>query len=111
MQSLTNPALTPPEAPHAEAKVLFNRDGMKASHLLMPAGTELPEHTVPGDVAIVVVRGKGVVYVQQEPRHVEAGDVVDLIAFEEHSIEAIDELELVIVQAALLSRPPVPPQG
>lgn len=109
MQTLTNPALAPADKPHAQAEVLFQRDGLKASHLIMPAGTQLPEHALLDDVAVVVVRGKGIIYVQQEARHVEAGSVIDLVPNEEHSVEAIEELELIIVQAALAAHA-LPPE-
>jgi quercetin dioxygenase-like cupin family protein len=84
-------------------ELLFARDGLKASHIVVPAGTELPATALPDDAVIVVVRGTGIVYVQQEPRHVEAGGVIDLMPHEEHSIEALEELEVVIVEGALAS--------
>ncbi|MDP2341275.1 MAG: AraC family ligand binding domain-containing protein [Deltaproteobacteria bacterium] len=88
--------------------LLFARDGMKASHIVVPPGTELGEHALPDDAVIVVVRGTGIIYVQQEPRHVEAGNVIDLVPNEEHSIEALEELELVIVESALAAHAPPP---
>lgn len=100
------------DATHLRGAVEFHRDGIKVSRLIMPAGTELPVHTVPDDLVIVVLRGKGIVYAQQEPRHVEAGSVVDLVPGEEHSIDCFDELELVITQMTLASRQapqPLPP--
>ncbi len=103
---LTNPALDAPNKPHALGEVLFFRDGLRATHLIMPAGTQLPEHALPDDAVVVVIRGKGVIYVQQEPRHVEGGTVVDLVPHEEYSIEAIEELEMITVQAALASHAP-----
>lgn len=103
------------DATHLRGAVEFHRDGIKVSRLIMPAGSELPVHTVPHDLVIVVLRGKGIIYAQQEPRHVEAGSVVDLVPGEEHSIDCFDELELVITQMTLASRqapqPPPPPAG
>ena len=105
MHSLTNPALEQSTNPHASAAVIFHRDGFKASRLVMPAGTELPEHSLPDDVVIVVVRGSGVVHVQLEPRRVQPGTVIELGPNEVHSVEAVEELELVFVQAALAAHP------
>ncbi|HEY1100309.1 MAG TPA: hypothetical protein VGF99_15330 [Myxococcota bacterium] len=102
------------DATHLRGHVVFHRDGIKVSRLIMPAGTELPAHTLNDDLVIVVLRGKGIVYAQQEPRHVEAGSVVDLVPGEEHSIDCFEELELVITQASLASRQQqvyVPPAG
>ncbi len=96
-------------ATHLRGAVEFHRDGIKVSRLVMPAGSELPVHKVPDDVVIVVLRGKGVIFAQQEPRHVEAGSVVDLVPGEEHSIECFDEMELVITQMSLASRLPSAP--
>lgn len=103
------------DAKHLRGAVEFHRDGIKVSRLIMPAGSELPVHTVPDDLVIVVLRGKGIVYAQQEPRHVEAGSVIDLVPGEQHSIDCFDEMELVITQMSLASRqaplPPPPPAG
>ncbi len=103
------------DATHLSGAVVFHRDGIKVSRLIMPAGSELPAHTLTDDLVIVVVRGKGIIYAQQEPRHVEAGSVVDLVPGEEHSIDCFDEMELVITQVTLASRrdlaPPPPPAG
>lgn len=87
--------------PPGRGEVIVQRDGLRVHHLVMKPGAELPEHAAGDDVVIVVVRGKGIFYVQQEPRHVEAGDVLDFIPGESHSVEALEELELIITHAAL----------
>jgi quercetin dioxygenase-like cupin family protein len=82
-------------------EVVIQRDGLRVHHLVLSPGRELPEHTADDDVVVIITRGKGVIYVMQEPRHVEAGDILDFVPGESHSVEALDELEMIIVHAAL----------
>ena len=98
-----SPSVVVPHPP-SRGEVVLQRDGLRVHHLVVNAGEELPETTVTDDVVFIVTRGRGVIYVMQEPRHVEAGDVIDVVPGETHSIEAIDELELTIVHASLASR-------
>jgi len=95
--------------------MVFHREGIKVSRVVMTAGSNLPLHSVDDDIVIVVVRGVGVIFAQQEPRHVQAGSIVDLVPHEEHSIECIEEMEFVICQVSLASRevtpPTMPPPG
>ena len=95
---------SPPPATPIRADMVFRREGIKVSRMVMASGSELPVHSVDDDVVIVVIRGVGIVFAQQEPRHVEAGSIVDLVPGEEHSVECIEELEFVICQVALASR-------
>lgn len=109
------PAATPAPPNPIRAAMVFRREGIKVSRVVMATGSELPVHSVDDDVVIVVIRGVGIVFAQQEPRHVEAGSIVDLVPGEEHSVECIEELEFVICQVSLASRivtaPPVHPAG
>ena len=109
------PAASPAPTNPIRAAMVFRRDGIKVSRVVMTSGSELPVHSVDDDVVIVVIRGVGIVFAQQEPRHVEAGSIVDLVPGEEHSVECIEELEFVICQVSLASRivtaPPVHPAG
>ncbi len=98
------PAATPAPPNPIQAAMVFRREGIKVSRVVMASGSELPVHSVDDDVVIVVIRGVGIVFAQQEPRHVEAGSIVDLVPGEEHSVECIEELEFVICQFALASR-------
>jgi quercetin dioxygenase-like cupin family protein len=104
----------PPPNP-ITAAMIFHRDGIKVSRVMMDAGSELPVHSVDDDVVVVVARGVGIFYAQQEPRHVEAGAIVDLVPGEQHSVECLEEMEFVICQMSLASRavvqPPPPPAG
>lgn len=87
--------------PKSHGEVLLQREGLRVHHLIMPPGAALPEHAAQDDVIIIITRGKGVFTVQGEARPVEAGDVLDFIPGEGHAVEATDELEMIIVHAAL----------
>lgn len=87
--------------PPGRGEVVLQRDGLRVVHLILNAGSELPDTTAVDDVVFLVTRGTGVIYEMQEPRHVEAGDVIDIVPGETYSIEAIEELEMTIVHATL----------
>ena len=102
-QPITNASLMHPPG---RGEIVLQREGLRVVHLVLNAGSELPDTTAVDDVVFLVTRGKGVIYDMQEPRHVEACDVIDVGTGETYSIEAIDELEMTIVHATLVQPAP-----
>lgn len=86
------------------AGIVFHRDGIKVSRMVMAADSELPPHSVPDDVMIVVLRGTGILMAGGTAHAMDAGTVIDLLPGERHSVVAIEELEFVICQVTLASR-------
>jgi quercetin dioxygenase-like cupin family protein len=83
---------------HMHGNVVLHRDNVLVSRLVIPAGTTLAEHPAVADTLAIGLRGKGVIYVQQEVRHVSPGEVIDLNKGESFSVDAEDEVELIFVQ-------------
>ena len=91
---------TTPAAPagHMHGNVVLHRDRLLVSRLAIPAGTTLADHPAVEDTLVIGVSGKGVVYVQQEVRHVSPGEVIDIKKGESFSVEAIDNVDVIFVQ-------------
>lgn len=81
--------------------VIAQREGLKVVRLVIKAGASVPEHHANVDVIATVVRGKGRFFVEGQPRVIAPGDVVDMAPLAPHSIEADEELELIVVHARL----------
>ena len=104
MQSPTVPAAVttspaqPNLTPRLQGVVLMKRDALLVAKLVVPAGQTLPDHPATDDTLAIGVRGRGTFYVEQEVRHISPGEVLDLHAGETYSIDADDELEVILVQ-------------
>lgn len=94
----------PPSAPTSSSsqfrkETVAIRDGLKVVRLVVQPGGRIPEHHSSVVVVATVVRGSGVFTVAGRPRPVNAGDVIDMAPGVHHSVQAEEELELVIVHA------------
>lgn len=85
---------------------IFTRDGIKAVRLQIAAGGAVPAHSSNADVIAVVVRGRGRFVVNEEPIELKPGVVVDMKPNTQHSIEASENLELVVLHCRLGSGGP-----
>ncbi|HZT73294.1 MAG TPA: cupin domain-containing protein [Terriglobales bacterium] len=88
------------EAPVRKGPI-FERAGVRAVRLGVRAGASVPTHDSNADVIAVVVRGSGTFTVNGEPRSIAPGDVIDMAPKTPHSIEAREDLELVVLHCRL----------
>lgn len=80
---------------------LFAREGVRAVRLGIRAGGTVPTHASNADVIAVVVRGTGTFTVDGEPRAIAPGSVIDMKPNTPHSIDAQQDLELVVLHCQL----------
>lgn len=80
---------------------IFAREGVKAVRLQIAAGGSVPTHSSNADVIAVVVHGRGRFFVNDQPIELEPGVVVDMQPGTNHSIEASESLELVVLHCQL----------
>ena len=92
------------EPTRISAGVVFHRDGIKVSRMVMAEGSQLPSHSVPDDVMIVVLHGTGILMAGGTAHAMDAGTVIDLLPGERHSVVGIKDLEFIICQMTLASR-------
>jgi len=85
-----------PSKMHGE--VILRRGAVMVSKLVIPTGITLQDHPASDDILAIGIRGTGTFYVEREPRRIGPGEVIDLHAGENYSIDADDELEIVFIQ-------------
>ncbi len=88
----------------AHGDVISHRGPLKIFRIVLPLGGALPEHPAADDLIIIGIRGIGTILVEQEVRHVSAGEVIELRRGDRHSVDAESELELVVIQGP---QPPI----
>jgi quercetin dioxygenase-like cupin family protein len=81
--------------------VLNATSGLKVVRLRVGAGQQVPEHHANVDVVATVVSGSGTFTVAGQPRAIAPGAVIVMPPRERHSIDAVTDLELVVVHARL----------
>lgn len=82
-------------------QVVAERDGLKVVRLSVAAGAGVPTHSSNVDVVAVVVQGTGTFTVEGKPRAIAPGSVIDMRPNQSHSIDAKQDLELVVLHSRL----------
>ena len=82
---------------------LVEEERLTVTHLVIPAGQDIPEHFAKADVIVVPVKGK-VDFIDtaagtSEP--IEPGDIVKMVPGEHHALHAIEDAELIVVKSHL----------
>lgn len=82
---------------------LVEEERLTVTHLVIPAGQDIPEHFAKADVIVVPVKGK-VDFIDtkadtSEP--IEPGDIVRMVPGEHHALHAIEDAELMVVKSQL----------
>ena len=78
-------------------EILMTRPGLRIARLIIPMTAPMTVLQTPDALAIVVVRGTGLVDIAGTQRRVRAGEVLDIAAGTQYSVSAHDELELIFV--------------
>jgi quercetin dioxygenase-like cupin family protein len=85
-------------------KVIVTRPGLKVVHFYLAPGDIIPEHKTNADVVVTTVRGKGVFTINLVSYEMTSGVVLEMIPYTPHSIEAIEELEFIVVHMHLAQK-------
>lgn len=73
------------------------------THLVIPAGKEVPTHYADADVIVVPIKGK-VIFGDATNDHFETlvpGDIVKMTPSEPHNLRAIDDTEVMVIKSQL----------
>jgi quercetin dioxygenase-like cupin family protein len=82
-------------------KVVVNRPGLKVVQFYLSRGERIPEHHTNADVVVTTVRGKGIFTIGSIPHEMSPGVVLEMSPGIPHAIEALEELEFVVVHMHL----------
>ncbi|MGK5594439.1 MAG: AraC family ligand binding domain-containing protein [Parachlamydiaceae bacterium] len=86
---------------HKKKKVLIDRPGLKVVHFYLSPGDIIPEHKTNAHVVVTTVFGKGIFTIDRSRHEMNPGVVLEMSPYTLHSINAIEELEFVVVHAHL----------
>lgn len=82
---------------------IVETDRQVVTHLVIPAGKEVPEHHAPYDVIVVPI--KGVVIFGDVAGHREEklvpGDIVKMAPDEHHYLKAVEDTEVMVIKSKL----------
>lgn len=80
---------------HASSSLL-RTDGLQLMQLVLPAGHELPQHHVPGELTIQCVTGEAVVTTPHASCRLGPGQLVALPEQEPHAVRALADSTLLV---------------
>lgn len=87
--------------PTPKSKLLIKRDGLKVFKMTLAQGESIPEHSTNSDLVVVVTKGQGIFYINQNPHPISQGDILDLTPRVPHAIQAQNDLELIVTHMHL----------
>lgn len=82
-------------------KVVIQRPGLKVVQFYLSSGDRIPEHHTNADIVVTTVKGKGIFTIGSTPHEMSPGVVLEMSPSTPHSIEALEELEFVVVHMHL----------
>ncbi len=82
-------------------KVVIDRPGLKVVQFYLPKGDRIPEHHTNADVLVTTVRGKGIFTIGSTNHEMTPGIFLEMSPYTPHAIEALEELEFVVVHMHL----------
>ncbi|MCG5073428.1 cupin domain-containing protein [Paraburkholderia tagetis] len=80
----------------AKSTTLIRSAQLEVIRLVLPAGKQLPEHSVPGEITVQCVEGVIRFFVSGEPLTMQAGEMLLLGAGEPHALEALDDASVIV---------------
>lgn len=82
-------------------KVVVNRPGLKVVQFSLPQGDRIPEHHANVDVVVTTISGSGIFTIGSTRHEMKAGVVLEMEPYVPHSIEALEDLEFVVIHMRL----------
>ena len=85
-------------------KVVIHRPGLKVVQFYLSGGDRIPEHHTNADIVVTTVRGKGIFTIGSTHHEMSPGVVLEMSPYTPHAIEALEELEFVVVHMHLAEK-------
>ncbi len=82
-------------------KVVIDRPGLKVVQFYLSKGDRIPEHHTNADVLVTTVKGKGIFTIDSTHHDMSPGIFLEMTPYTPHAIEALEELEFVVVHMQL----------
>lgn len=75
---------------------LMKTDSLEAIRMVLPAGKEIAEHSVPGEITVQCLSGKLTFFVEGEPRTLDEGQWLFLSGGTVHSLSVLEDCTLLV---------------
>lgn len=82
---------------------LFKAEHLEVMRLLLPSGSRLPEHSVPGEITVQCLHGSVSLQAEGASRELRSGQLAYLAAGVPHALQALDDC-VVLLTVALQAR-------
>lgn len=79
-----------------QTTTLIKTDMLEVIRLVLPAGKEIPAHSVPGEITVQCLEGKIVFGSEKGGRELSAGNLLYLTGAAEHSVRAVDDSSVLV---------------
>ena len=83
----------------ARSHALFKATDLEVMRLVLPAGAEIPAHTVAGEVTVQCIEGRVAFSSDAGARELAAGDLIHLRGDQSHALRALEDASLLLTIA------------
>ena len=80
----------------AETTTLVKTDCLELIRLVLPAGKEIKQHNVPGEITVQCLEGNVVFSTEESECELTAGNLLYLSGFDDHALRAVDDSSLLV---------------
>jgi quercetin dioxygenase-like cupin family protein len=78
---------------------IFKTQQLEVIRMVLPEGKKLPSHRVPGEIVVHCVEGRVAFTARGRTQELRSGQILHLMAGDEHSVEALDHACLLVTIA------------
>lgn len=82
-------------------KMIIHRPGLKVVQFYLSKGDRIPEHNTNANIVVTTVKGRGIFTIGSTHHEMYPGVVLEMSPLIPHAIEALEELEFVVVHMHL----------
>ena len=79
-----------------QTTTLIKTDTLEVIRLVLPAGKEIPPHSVPGEITVQCLEGKVVFGTEEGERKLTAGNLLYLTGASQHSVRAVEDSSVLV---------------
>jgi len=79
-----------------QTTTLLKTETLEVLRLVLPAGKQIPSHSVPGEITVQCLEGKVAFTARGEEHELTAGKLLFLAGSDEHSLRAVENSSLLV---------------
>lgn len=79
-----------------QTTTLIKTDSLEVIRLILPAGKEIPPHSVPGEITVQCLEGRIAFGTEEGERELSAGELLYLTGAAEHSVRSVADSSVLV---------------